>query len=90
MDFANSQTLRQAKFILKDRDTKPSAQTLRGGEEPPEAGTAAGFLSSLASGCVSLAGPGPDACHFWPASVSVASGVSVALLGPSSSVSPDV
>lgn len=39
MDFANLRTLMQAKFILEDRDTKPSALTLRN----PESGNDSSF-----------------------------------------------
>lgn len=39
MDFANLRTLMQAKVILEDRDTKPSALTLRN----PESGNGSSF-----------------------------------------------
>ena len=38
MNFTNKQTLTQPEFILKSRDTKLTAQALRGSEVPEKAG----------------------------------------------------
>ena len=72
MEFTNWKTLMQAKFILKDRDTQPSAQTLRRGEETPKTGTTAVFISLLELIYSFLVGSGPKACNFLPISLNVA------------------
>ena len=49
-----AKTLMLAKFILKDRDTKPSAETLRGGEEPPKGKDYSSFISLVVLTCTFL------------------------------------
>ena len=44
-----AKTLILEKFILKDRDTKPSAETLRRGEESPKGGDHSNFICLLVS-----------------------------------------
>ena len=54
MNSTNQQTFTQAKFILKDRDAKPLAQTLTGGEEPPKSGDYNSFIYLLVLICTFL------------------------------------